>query len=80
MVAHRTSPTNMGLQMLAALSACDLAFIGQWQCLDLLEHFFDTLTQLDKFNGHFFNCHTQTPAPAISLHARHCAPRIDAFI
>ena len=69
-VAHRTSPTNVGLQLLAALSACDLAFISQWQCLHLLEHIFDTLTQLDRFNGHFFNCTpplTQhTPAPLCS--------------
>ena len=58
-IAHRTSPTNVGLQLLAALAAADLGFIGQWQCLELLENIFDTLKSLDRYNGHFFNCQQQ---------------------
>ena len=60
-VAHRTSPTNIGLQMLATLSASDMSFIGHWQCLEMMERLFNTLSQLDRFNGHFFNCHDALP-------------------
>ena len=63
-IAHRTSPTNVGLQLLAVLSASDMGFIGRWQCLEILEKIFDTLSQLERFNGHFFNWyekHTLTP-------------------
>jgi len=54
-VAHRTSPTNMGLSLLATLSAHDFGWIGIADTLDRVERAFDTMTQLEKFRGHFFN-------------------------
>ena len=54
-IAHRTSPTNIGLQLLAVISAADMGFIGHWQAVDILEKIFDTMSQLERFNGHFFN-------------------------
>ena len=75
-VAHRTSPTNVGLQLLAALSAADLAFIGQWQCVELLERIVDTLAHLDRFNGHFFNWSVPNPPHPPPHHARtQCSAR-----
>ena len=72
-IAHRTSPTNIGLQLLAVISACDMGFIGYWQCVEILEKIFDTLTQLERFNGHFFNW-----SEFISHHTQHVHPNIAA--
>ncbi|MGC2331386.1 MAG: hypothetical protein WA581_08030 [Candidatus Acidiferrales bacterium] len=52
-VAHRTSPTNMGLSLLAVLSAHDLGWIGTWEALERLESTFATLRRLEQFRGHF---------------------------
>ncbi len=41
-VAHRTSPTNIGLQMLAAVAAWDFGYISTTQCLERLELTFGT--------------------------------------
>jgi len=54
-VAMRTSPTNIGLQMLAIVSAHDLEFIDRAQAKKRLELMFDTLDTLPTFRGHFFN-------------------------
>ena len=54
-VAHRTSPTNMGLSLLAVLSAHDLGWIGTWEAVERLEFALATLRQLEQFRGHFYN-------------------------
>ena len=54
-VAHRTSPTNMGLSLLAVLSAHDLGWIGTWEAVERLESTLATLGQLEQFRGHFLN-------------------------
>jgi cyclic beta-1,2-glucan synthetase len=54
-VAHRTSPTNIGLSLLAVLSAHDLGWIGTWEAMERLESAFATLRQLEQFRGHFYN-------------------------
>jgi cyclic beta-1,2-glucan synthetase len=45
-IAHRTSPTNIGLQMMAAVSAWDLGYISSAACLEQLERTIDTLYKL----------------------------------
>ncbi|MEO7996990.1 MAG: glucoamylase family protein [Gemmatimonadaceae bacterium] len=54
-VAMRTSPTNIGLQMLAIISAYDLNFIDLPDAKKRLELLFDTLDKLQRFRGHFYN-------------------------
>ncbi|MGK5085509.1 hypothetical protein WDW37_19650, partial [Bdellovibrionota bacterium FG-1] len=54
-VAHRTSPTNIGLQLLATSSAFDLGYLGFLEYLESLERTFLTLGQLEKKHGHFLN-------------------------
>lgn len=54
-VAMRTSPTNIGLQLLATVSAADLGFITPLDMTDRLERTFRTLQQLRRHRGHFLN-------------------------
>lgn len=63
-VAHRTSPTNMGLYALSLISAHDLGYLGLGACVQRLKSFFDTVTKLEKFNGHLLNWYdTKTLEP-----------------
>jgi cyclic beta-1,2-glucan synthetase len=54
-LAHRTSPTNLGLYLLSTVSACDLGWIGIAHTLDRLEATLATMAGLPRFRGHFFN-------------------------
>jgi cyclic beta-1,2-glucan synthetase len=54
-VAMRTSPTNIGLQLLAIGSARDLGFIDTAGMTQRLERVFGTLERMRRFRGHFFN-------------------------
>ncbi|MFN2567820.1 MAG: glucoamylase family protein, partial [Gemmatimonadaceae bacterium] len=54
-VAMRTSPTNIGLQLLATVSACDLGFIAAPEMAERLERVFRTLERMKRFRGHFYN-------------------------
>ena len=63
-VAKRTSPTNIGLGMLAVISAYDLKYIDLKQCINLLKKMLDTINKLQKWNGHLYNWYnTQTLEP-----------------
>ncbi|MBP8297397.1 MAG: cyclic beta 1-2 glucan synthetase, partial [Burkholderiales bacterium] len=63
-VAHRTSPTNIGLALLANLSACDFGYITTGQLLDRTRDTFATLARLQRHHGHFFNWYdTRTLQP-----------------
>ena len=54
-LAHRTSPTNIGLTLLANLSACDFGFIAAGTLLERTANTFHTLAQLERHRGHFYN-------------------------
>ena len=54
-VAMRTSPTNIGLQLLATVSAWDLGFIPLDDLVRRLELVLRSLERLRRFRGHFFN-------------------------
>lgn len=54
-VAQRTSPTNIGLYLLASLTAHDLGYLGLQALLDRLSRTFETLHRLDRYRGHFYN-------------------------
>ena len=63
-IAHRTSPTNIGLLLLSTLSAYDFGYIGLVELLERLEFTFGSLEKLQKFRGHYFNWHdTRTLQP-----------------
>jgi cellobiose phosphorylase len=54
-VALRTSPTNIGLQLLATVSARDLGFIPLDDLVGRLELVLRTLERMRRFRGHFYN-------------------------
>ncbi len=54
-VAHRTSPTNLGLYLLSAVSARDFGWAGTTETVDRLEATFATMGRLQRFRGHFYN-------------------------
>jgi len=54
-VAHRTSPTNIGLYLLSTLAAHDFGWLGLLDTADRLTATFDTLRGLERFRGHFYN-------------------------
>ena len=63
-VAHRTSPTNMGLALLANLSACDFGYISAGRLLDRTARAFQAMFEMERHRGHFYNWYdTQSLAP-----------------
>ncbi|MEP7096373.1 MAG: glucoamylase family protein, partial [Dokdonella sp.] len=58
--AHRTSPTNIGLYLLANLSAWDLGYIGINQLLERSALTFATLQKMERYRGHFYNWYDTT--------------------
>jgi len=54
-LAHRTSPTNIGLYLLSTVAARDFGWIGTLDAVERLEATFDTLNGLERFRGHFYN-------------------------
>jgi len=54
-VAHRTSPTNMGLYLLSALAARDLGWVGTIDTVERLARTLASMRGLERFRGHFFN-------------------------
>ncbi len=54
-LAHRTSPTNIGLYLLSVLAARDFGWLGITAVVDRLEETLGTMTKLERFRGHFFN-------------------------
>ncbi len=59
-VAHRTSPTNMGLLLLSTLTAHDFGYIGWDGLLTRLEKSFAAFDQLERLHGHFYNWYDTT--------------------
>ena len=63
-IANRTSPTNIGLGLLATLSARDFGYIGTREMMDLIGKTVSTIEELEKWNGHLYNwydTHTLKP-------------------
>jgi cyclic beta-1,2-glucan synthetase len=54
-IAHRTSPTNIGLHLLSVISAHDFGYTGTLELTERLGLTFTTLKKLQRFRGHFFN-------------------------
>ena len=63
-VAHRTSPTNIGLGMLATLAAHDLDFIDSATLIERIDATLTTIERLERVEGHLLNWYdTRTLAP-----------------
>ena len=63
-IAHRTSPTNIGMGLLATLAAHDLGFIATEELLARTDAALTTMERLDRHEGHLLNWYdTQTLAP-----------------
>ncbi|UOF89814.1 carbohydrate-binding protein [Fodinisporobacter ferrooxydans] len=54
-VAHRTSPTNIGLYLASVIAARDLDFIDTLTMVERLELTMQTLQGMEKWNGHLLN-------------------------
>ncbi len=54
-VAHRTSPTNIGLSLLANLTAYDFGYVSRKALLERTSNTLQTMERLERFRGHFFN-------------------------
>ena len=65
---NKTSPTNIGLQFLSALSAWDLGFETTISTLDYVESLLQTVTELPKWEGHLFNWYSTHDLKTLSPH------------
>ena len=63
-LAHRTSPTNIGLALLANLSAYDFGYLPAGSLLERTAHTLATMAGMERHRGHFYNWYdTQTLQP-----------------
>jgi cellobiose phosphorylase len=63
-IANRTSPTNIGLGLLAILSARDMGYIGIVEATDLTSKALLSIEKMEKWNGHLYNWYdTRTLEP-----------------
>jgi cyclic beta-1,2-glucan synthetase len=54
-LAMRTSPTNIGLWLLSVQAAHDFGYLTFDQVIEKLEHSMQTISKLERFNGHLLN-------------------------
>ena len=63
-IAHRTSPTNMGLSLLADLAAHDFGYLSADKMVVRIARTLNTMTGLSRYRNHFYNWYdTQTLEP-----------------
>ena len=69
MVAHRTSPTNMGLALLANLAAHDFGYLPTGRLLERTARALRSMASLERYRGHFYNWYdTQTLQPLLPMY------------
>ncbi len=54
-IASRTSPTNIGMTLLANLAAYDFGYICAGEFLQRTENTITTMEKLERYRGHFYN-------------------------
>ena len=67
-IAHRTSPTNIGLYLACVLAARDFGFIDTPGLIERLDRTISTVERLDKWKGHLYNWYdtvTLEPLPPL---------------
>ncbi|MDO8700880.1 MAG: glucoamylase family protein, partial [Undibacterium sp.] len=63
-VAHRTSPTNIGISLLSNVTAYDFGYITAGQLIDRSKNTLQTMSNLERYQGHFYNWYdTQSLRP-----------------
>jgi len=63
-IASRTSPTNIGMSLLADLAAYDFGYVPGAELLRLVENTLATMEKLERYRGHFYNWYdTRTLKP-----------------
>ena len=68
-VAHRTSPTNIGLYLLSVSCARQFGWIGTEDLLERMDATLATLARLQRHRGHFLNWYdTRTCAPLLPMY------------
>ncbi len=54
-IAHRTSPTNLGLYLLSIVAARDFGWLGTVDTVERLETTLATMQRMERLHGHFYN-------------------------
>jgi cyclic beta-1,2-glucan synthetase len=68
-IATRTSPTNIGLALLANLAARDMGYLPAAGVIRRTQATLATLRRLERYRGHFYNWYeTRTLAPLLPLY------------
>ncbi|MBN1982118.1 MAG: hypothetical protein JW795_11340 [Chitinivibrionales bacterium] len=67
-IAHRTSPTNIGLMLLSHLGAYDLGYLSAGDLIDKTTKSFKSMALLERFRGHFFNWYDTTTLQPLLPH------------
>ena len=68
-VAHRTSPTNMGLSLLANLAAYDFGYVPAGQLIVRTANAMGTMESMERHEGHFYNWYdTESLKPQLPLY------------
>ena len=68
-IASRTSPTNMGLALLANLAARDFGYLSVGGLIRRTQDTLATMQRLERFRGHFYNWYeTRTLKPLLPLY------------
>src|SRR5437868_1410043 len=69
LIASRTSPTNIGLALLANLAARDFGYLSVGRFIRRTQDTFPTMQPLDRHRGHFYNWYaTRTLQPLLPLY------------
>ena len=65
-IISRTSSTNIGLSLMAVISASDLKYISKEKAIEYLKNILQTVDELPKWNGHLYNWYnTKTKEPLV---------------
>ncbi len=68
-IASRTSPTNIGLALLANLAARDFGYLSGGDLIRRTENTLATMQRLERHRGHFYNWYeTRTLRPLLPLY------------
>jgi hypothetical protein len=54
-IAHRTSPTNIGLTLLSNLTAYDFGYITTLQFVERTSNTINTMQRMERYRGHLYN-------------------------
>lgn len=68
-IAYRSSPTNIGLGLLASISGRDMGYTGIKEAVDAIDRTITTIEKMEKWNGHLYNWYdTRTLEPLHPLY------------